>query len=55
MISRYADRGADVNALNTSGASPLHDAVLRGHISIIDELLKFGAISSIPVRANIDS
>ncbi|CAL7951857.1 unnamed protein product [Xylocopa violacea] len=37
------DRGADVNAVNGCGATPLHDAVNRGDVAICQELLQAGA------------
>lgn len=37
------DRGADVNAVNGCGATPLHDAVNRGDVTICQELLQAGA------------
>lgn len=39
----YVDRGADVNAVNGCGATPLHDAVNRGDVTICQELLQAGA------------
>ena len=39
----YADRGANISALNAEGCSPLHDAVLREDTDISTELLKAGA------------
>lgn len=36
-------RGADVNALNSAGATPLHDAVARGLIPVVATLLDHGA------------
>ena len=37
-----SDRGAHVNAVNAEGATPLHDAVRRGHLDVIEELLQSG-------------
>ena len=38
-----ADRGADVNCVNSLGDTPLHDAVARGDIDVVEELLRAGA------------
>jgi ankyrin repeat protein len=38
-----SDRGADVNAMNSCGATALHDAVLRGDKGIVEELMQSGA------------
>ena len=35
--------GADPNTLNSTGITPLHDAVTRGDINIVKVLIKFGA------------
>ncbi|XP_066585055.1 uncharacterized protein [Prorops nasuta] len=43
IIVCLIERGADVNAENGCGATPLHDAVNRGDISICQELLQAGA------------
>ncbi|XP_075233962.1 uncharacterized protein LOC142331764 [Lycorma delicatula] len=37
------DYGADINAVNACGATPLHDAVVRGNEDIVEELLRAGA------------
>ena len=42
-----SERKAAVNAVNGDGASPLHDAVSRGELSIVEELLESGASTSI--------
>lgn len=39
----FTDRGADVNAVNSLGDTPLHDAVARGDIDVVEELLRAGA------------
>ena len=36
-------RGADLNAYNSEGFTPLHDAVKRGEAGIVEELLNYGA------------
>ena len=45
------ERKACVNAVNTDGASPLHDALNRGEMSIVEELLEAGASTSIRPHA----
>ena len=49
------DRGADPTAVNCSGATPLHDAVARGNLSIVDELLKDGANDAVDYKAKVES
>ncbi|XP_076643279.1 uncharacterized protein LOC143353675 [Halictus rubicundus] len=43
IVACLIDRGADVNAVNGCGATPLHDAVNRGDVAICQELLQAGA------------
>ncbi|KAH0951694.1 hypothetical protein HN011_012504 [Eciton burchellii] len=43
IIACLIDKGADVNAENGCGATPLHDAVNRGDVAICQELLQVGA------------
>ncbi|EZA52531.1 uncharacterized protein LOC105281834 [Ooceraea biroi] len=43
IITCLIDKGADVNAENGCGATPLHDAVNRGDVAICQELLQAGA------------
>lgn len=39
----FTEHGADVNAVNAAGCSPLHDAVGRGNHEITSCLLRYGA------------
>lgn len=39
MIQCLCLRGADVNAVNTEGCTPLHEAVTRGDEEVVEELL----------------
>lgn len=43
IVTCLIDRGADVNAMNSCGATALHDAVLRGDKDIVEELMQGGA------------
>ncbi|XP_021936074.1 uncharacterized protein LOC110837829 isoform X2 [Zootermopsis nevadensis] len=43
IVTCLIDRGADVNAMNSCGATALHDAVLRGDRDIVEELMQSGA------------
>ncbi|XP_034950248.1 uncharacterized protein [Chelonus insularis] len=43
IVACLIDRGADINAENGCGATPLHEAVNRGDIAICQELLDAGA------------
>lgn len=45
--------GADVNALNADGETPMHLAVGRGSVSGVDALLKAGADATIRDRRNM--
>lgn len=35
--------GADVNAQNTEGKTPLHEAIYKGNYAIVEYLLRNGA------------
>ena len=37
------EKGADVNAMNADGITPLHDAIKRGDVESVEVLLKSGA------------
>lgn len=39
----FADRGAEVNSETREGVTPLHDAVERGDLEIVELLLKNNA------------
>ncbi|XP_046981573.1 uncharacterized protein LOC124550870 isoform X1 [Schistocerca americana] len=43
VVACLLDRGADVNAMNSFGATPLHDAMFRGDEDIVEMLLQAGA------------
>ncbi|KAK0163427.1 hypothetical protein PV327_007111 [Microctonus hyperodae] len=43
VVECLIERGADVNAENGCGATPLHEAVSRGDLIICQEILKAGA------------
>ncbi|XP_067011307.1 uncharacterized protein [Anabrus simplex] len=43
IVMCLIDRGADVNAMNSCGATPLHDAVFQGDLEVVRALLHSGA------------
>ncbi|XP_076312660.1 uncharacterized protein LOC143226079 isoform X1 [Tachypleus tridentatus] len=43
VVQCLLDYGADVNTVNGMGATPLHDAVQRGDIRVVEKLLDAGA------------
>ncbi|XP_074652559.1 uncharacterized protein LOC141906956 [Tubulanus polymorphus] len=47
MIQCLCEHGANINVQNAQGSTALHDAVCRGDISIVEELISYGADSSI--------
>ncbi|CAG2189907.1 unnamed protein product [Mytilus edulis] len=54
IIQCLCARGADVNQINSQGYTPLHDAIKRGDVEVITELLAYGADSSLNVTAGKD-
>lgn len=46
----FTDRNASVNAVNNDGATPLHDAMARGEVGVVEALLEAGAVTSIKCR-----
>lgn len=47
MVRCLCNMGSDVNAVNADGATPLHDAIHQGNVSVIKELLHSGALTNI--------
>ncbi|CAK1583850.1 unnamed protein product [Parnassius mnemosyne] len=49
-VKKMLDMGADVNAQNCEGKTALHDAIIKGNITIIEFLLKNGASVHLKTR-----
>jgi len=43
MLTYDIQKGADVNAQNENGDTPLHGAALKDHSMFIERLVEFGA------------
>ncbi|CAH1790961.1 unnamed protein product [Owenia fusiformis] len=43
VVQCLCARNADPNAVNSYGATPLHDAIMRGDVDIVEEILLSGA------------
>ncbi|XP_029638897.1 uncharacterized protein LOC115214018 isoform X1 [Octopus sinensis] len=50
MVQCLCLRGADVNAVNMDGCTPLHEAVSRGNIEIVEELLIHKADPTLKIK-----
>ncbi|GAB1600018.1 uncharacterized protein LOC115214018 isoform X1 [Argonauta hians] len=51
MIQCLCSRGANVNATNKDGCTPLHEAVSRDNLAVVDELLMHKADPSIKITS----
>ena len=51
MVRLLLEHGADVNAVNSEGATALHVGVISGHSVIVSELFKHGADPTLTDRA----
>lgn len=49
-MKRLIERGADVNAVNDGGWTPLHHAIEKGHENVVRMLI--GAGANVNVRQN---
>ncbi len=43
LIILYAQKGADINAQNAQGETPLHGAALKGYEQVTTSLIELGA------------
>ncbi|XP_045502872.1 L-asparaginase 1-like [Colias croceus] len=50
-VKKMLDMGADVNAQNSEGRTVLHEAIIKGNLSIIEYLLKNGANVHLKTRS----
>jgi ankyrin repeat protein len=54
IAALLVDRGANINAIDKSGATPLHLAARFGHIAVVELLLRHGAAVNARIRADQD-
>ena len=47
MLLLFSEHKAKIDATNSDGATALHDAITRGNMDIIEELVKAGASTTI--------
>ncbi|XP_038206658.1 L-asparaginase 1 [Zerene cesonia] len=52
-VKKMLDMGADVNAQNSEGRTVLHEAIIKGNLSIIEYLLKNGANVHLKTRCGV--
>ena len=45
-----SEKGADINSANVDGATALHDAVSRGDVAIVSELVRKGAKTTVKAK-----
>lgn len=51
LVEQLLKQGANVNATGQLGHTPLHDAILAGHLEVAQFLLKNGADPKVPISS----
>ena len=53
MVDLLIERGADINARDASGSTPLYEAAAWGRLEVVDLLLRKGADAGIANREGV--